>query len=322
MLGLDKNELKISETFSESSEVTLYTGDSLDFLKSVPDNSFKLILSSPPYNVGKEYEVREELAIYLEEQKKMIQELVRVLKDDGSICWQVGNYVKNGEVFPLDIYYYDLFKECGLKMRNRIIWHFGHGLHAKLRFSGRYETISWFTKTDDYTFNLDPVRVPQKYPGKRHYKGDKKGQLSGNPLGKNPTDIWEIITLDWDRQIWNIPNVKSNHPEKTEHPCQFPVELVERCILALTNEGDIVYDPYSGVGSTLLASLKNNRKAVGSDREKKYNNITRERIKAYINGTLKFRPIQRGVYQPPNEKSSNNQEDRRKNEDLRQVLSQ
>ena len=116
-------------------------------------------------------------------------------------------------------------------MRNRIIWHFGHGLHASKRFSGRYETIIWFTKSDNYYFNIDPTRIPQKYPNKKHFKGKKRGELSCNPLGKNPSDVWDI------------PNVKSNHIEKTDHPCQFPVALVERFILSTTKERDIVFDP-------------------------------------------------------------------------------
>ena len=163
-----------------------------------------------------------------------------------------------------------------LKLRNRIIWYFGHGLHASNRFSGRYETILWFSKTDDYIFNLDNVRVPSKYPGKRHFKGPKKGLPSGNPLGKNPSDIWEIVVKDWDREIWDIPNVKSNHPEKTEHPCQFPIELVERCVLALTDENSWVLDPFAGVGSTLIAAVKNNRNAMGIEKEQAYCKIANQ----------------------------------------------
>jgi DNA modification methylase len=104
--------------------------------------------------------------------------------------------VKDGEVYLLDIYFYDIFKDAGFKLRNRIIWHFEHGLHASKRFSGRYENILWFTKNDEYTFNLDSVRVPSKYPGKTHYKGEKRGLPSGNPLGKNPSDLWTILTKD------------------------------------------------------------------------------------------------------------------------------
>ena len=77
---------------------------------------------------------------------------------------------------PLDTALYPIFKSHGLRLRNRIVWHFEHGLHSSRRLSGRYETISWFTKTDDYTFNLDPIRVPSKYPNKRHFQGAERRQ--------------------------------------------------------------------------------------------------------------------------------------------------
>jgi len=245
-------------------------GDSLKKLKEFEDGKFKLIITSPPYNVGKEYEVKKSIEYYLEEQNEIIKELVRTLHPSGSICWQVGNFIDKGEVYPLDIYYYSIFKKHGLKLRNRIIWQFGHGLHSSKRFSGRYETILWFTKSDNYIFNLDLVRVPSKYPGKKHFKGPKKGQYSSNPNGKNPSDIWEIVLNDWENEIWNIPNVKANHVEKTDHPCQYPIELVERCVLALTEECDWVLDPFAGVGSTVLASLKNNRNVIGIEKVKYY----------------------------------------------------
>lgn len=149
--------------FSAESRIILHQGDSYDFLKTIPSNIATLIITSPPYNVGKEYETRTSIQAYLENQKPIIDQLVRILKNEGSICWQVGNFVDDSEVFPLDIFYYHMFKEKQLKLRNRIIWHFGHGLHASKRFSGRYETILWFSKGDNYVFNLDDVRVPAKY---------------------------------------------------------------------------------------------------------------------------------------------------------------
>jgi adenine-specific DNA-methyltransferase len=230
--------------------------------------------------------------------KPILSELVRVLRPDGSICWQVGNYVENGEVYPLDIYYYSLFKDLGMQLRNRIIWGFGHGLHASRRFSGRYETLLWFTKTDKYTFNLDPVRVPSKYPGKLHYKGPNRGKPSGNPLGKNPSDVWDVMLEEWESCYWDIPNVKSNHPEKTVHPCQFPVELAERCVLAFTNENDWVYDPFAGVGSTLIAALRRDRRCAASEQEQEYVDITRDRIHQHFTGTLKVRKIGTPVHTP------------------------
>jgi DNA modification methylase len=273
-------------------------GDCLSTLEKFDDKKFDLIITSPPYNIGKSYETKTSIEKYLETQTEIIQELVRTLSDNGSLCWQVGNYVDQGEVFPLDIYYYQIFKKLGLKLRNRIIWHFGHGLHASNRFSGRYETILWFTKTNDYIFNLDKVRIPAKYPGKLHFKGEKRGLPSGNPLGKNPSDIWEIVINDWESTLWNIPNVKSNHPEKTLHPCQFPIELVERCILALTNEDSWVLDPFAGVGSTLIAAIKNKRNVVGIEKEVEYCKITDSRIEELKEGTIKIRPINKPIHSP------------------------
>ena len=276
--------------------------DALEFCKRLPDGSVKLVMTSPPYNIGKSYETRTGIQEYIAGLEELISELERVLRDDGSICWQVGNYVDDGEVFPLDIYFYPLFKSLGLKLRNRIIWHFGHGLHCSRRFSGRYEVILWFTKSDAYTFNLDDVRIPAKYPGKKYFKGSKKGELSGNPKGKNPEDVWEMIIDrlidDWDAEIWDIPNVKNNHPEKEAHPCQFPVELAERCVLALTNKGDCVLDPFAGVGSSLIAALKNGRSALGCDRVRKYVDIGLDRIARLRAGSLITRPIYREIYEP------------------------
>jgi len=247
----------------------------------------QLIVTSPPYNIGKRYERRTSLERYVAEQAGTIAECVRLLDDHGSICWQVGNHIAtDGEVVPLDILLYPLFKNHGLKLRNRIVWHFEHGLHCTKRFSGRHETILWFTKGDDYRFDLDPVRVPPKYPGKKHFKGPKAGQLSCNPLGKNPGDVWVI------------PNVKANHCEKTEHPCQFPVELVERLVLSMTNEGDSVLDPYMGVGSSVLAALKHGRHGYGCDVEQQYIDIAWERIRELRAGTLRTRPMNKPVYDP------------------------
>ena len=276
--------------------------NALEFSRKLPDNSVKLVITSPPYNIGKEYETKTGIDTYIANMKPMLTEFVRILAEDGSLCWQTGNYVENGEIYPLDIYFYPYFKELGLHLRNRIIWHFGHGLHCSKRFSGRYETILWFTKSNEYTFNLDDVRIPSKYPGKKYFKGDKKGQFSGNPKGKNPEDVWEMtverLIDDWDAQIWDIPNVKNNHPEKVDHPCQFPIELVERCVLALTNKNDIVYDPFAGVGSTLLAALKNGRFAYGTEWEQKYVDIGLERINLLRMDTLPMRPIYQSIWKP------------------------
>ena len=276
----------ISERFSNSENIVVYHGDCLKLLSTIPDESLQLIVTSPPYNIGKEYEKRLKLENYLEQQAAVIRECVRSLSPRGSICWQVGNYVDNGSIIPLDTVLYPILTNLGLKMRNRIIWHFEHGLHCSRRFSGRYETIIWFTKSDNYVFNLDPVRVPQKYPGKKYFKGPNAGKHSCNPLGKNPGDFWVI------------PNVKSNHVEKTDHPCQFPVELIERLVLSMTNEKDWVFDPFLGTGTSIIAAIRQNRRGVGADVMPQYVRLARQRIEQEIAGTLRTRPMNQPVYDP------------------------
>ncbi len=269
-----------------SPEPILFCEDNLAFMARFPDAMMKLVITSPPYNLGKEYESKTSLDSYLYAQERVIKECVRLLHPQGSICWQVGNYVRNAEIIPLDTVLYPVFRAEGLKLRNRIVWCFGHGLHCAKRLSGRYETINWWTKGDNYTWNLDPIRVPAKYPGKRHFKGPRMGQLSGNPKGKNPTDVWAF------------PNVKSNHPEKTVHPCQFPVELAERLVLSMTDAGDAVLDPYMGVGSAIIAALMHGRAAYGCDIVPQYVEIARQRVRELRAGILKTRPMGKPIYDP------------------------
>ncbi|MBN1618873.1 site-specific DNA-methyltransferase [Candidatus Dojkabacteria bacterium] len=292
-----KQNLKINNTFSIKADVTLYLGDRLDLIEQIKQcgDKAELIITSPPYNTGKEYEEQTSLEEYIKAQSQTISACVDILSETGSICWQVGHYIKgssrNKEAFPLDLVLYPIFKENGLILKNRVVWHFGHGLHETVRFSGRHETILWFVRSENYTFNLDPIRIPQKYPGKRSYRGDKIGKPSGNPSGKNPSDVWDI------------PNVKANHIEKTEHPCQFPVGMINRLVLGLTNEGDLVFDPYIGVGTSAVSAVLNNRRAAGADIMQKYLDIAEERIRKAWEGTLKIRPMNKPVYKPSGRES-------------------
>jgi adenine-specific DNA-methyltransferase len=256
----------------------------------------QLVLTSPPYNVGKIYERGSSMSLeeYLRWLAPIAEQICAKVADRGSICWQVGNFVRDTQVFPLDFFFYDMFTKHGFKLRERIIWRFNFGLHALKRLSGRYETLLWFTKTDAYTFNLDDIRVPQLYPGKRHpsRKGiAKAGKPSGNPLGKNPGDFWTFSAENCfiNDPVWELPNVKASHPELTIHPCQFPHELAERCILAFSNPSDIILDPFIGAGTSAVAALKAGRKSIGIDKSGEYIELTRKRVDALRNGTLNLR---------------------------------
>ena len=284
----------------------LWHGDVENFLDILPEYPlFDLVITSPPYNIGKPYEQKQKLNTYLKWQKRIIQKIVIRLKPTGSLCWQVGNFLekrkggRSSTILPLDIVFYEMFRELDLKLRNRIIWHFGHGLHCRYRFSGRYEMVLWFTKTDNYTFNLDDVRIEPKYPGKRHFKGPNAGEYSCNPKWKNPEDVWTFNDKDltiWDQAIWDIPNVKSNHIEKTEHPCQFPIALIDRFVLALTNPGELVFDPFAGVSSAGVAALLNSRRFWGCELEEKYINTAKDRLELAVKGHVKYRPFEKPIY--------------------------
>lgn len=285
-------QLRLSANYTQANHVTLRTGKCLSFLKSLPSDSARLVVTSPPYNIKKSYERRRQtLDEYKKSQRDVVAECLRILMPGGSLCWQVGQHINgHGQIIPLDMLLHEVFWSFHvsheLRLRNRMIWHFEHGLHCLRRFSGRYEVILWYTKGDDYYFNVDEMRVPQKYPGKKAYRGPKKGKPSGNPLGKNPGDVWAF------------PNVKGNHVEKTIHPCQFPIELAERLIVSLSKPNDLVVDPYAGVGSTLVAAVLNNRRSAGVDTVREYVDEARCRIRAAHLGDLRYRPRTRPVYQP------------------------
>lgn len=276
--------MRIYRKYRPTNKATLYCGDCIDLLKELPSESVDLVITSPPYCMGKEYEdPHNDIESFKEQHTRMFDELYRIVKPGGSVCWQVGYHISERCIVPLDCIVYEIFTsmsehyERPFILRNRIIWTFGHGLNSTNRFSGRHETILWFTKGEQTVFNLDDVRVPQKYPGKRYYKGPNKGQLSGNPLGKNPSDVWDI------------PNVKAKHVEKTDHPCQFPVALPQRLIKALTNPNDLILDPFMGSGTTGVAALLEGRRFVGAEVVEKYYQISRTRLKSAADGSLRVR---------------------------------
>lgn len=265
--------------------VSILNDDCNVALKHLARESVDLIVTSPPYCMKKAYESPDDdINTFRQCHEEIFDKIYRVLKPGGSICWQVGYHVSQACVIPLDFIVYEIFTNNSRKLkyplilRNRIMWTFGHGLNSERRFSGRHETILWFTKGAATTFNLDAVRVPQKYPGKRAYKGKNKGKLTGNPIGKNPSDVWDI------------PNVKANHVEKTGHPCQFPVAIPSRLIRALTNPEAVVLDPFMGSGSTGVAAILENRSFIGIEKAADYFKIAKKRLSEADEGVVRIRP--------------------------------
>lgn len=278
------SEVIINNDFKPENKITLFNGDCLKLLKTMPDECVDLIVTSPPYCMRKAYEdPHNDIETFKNLHQNIFSDIYRVLKPCGSLCWQIGYHVSEKCIIPLDYIIYDLFaglskeKELPLILRNRIIWTFGHGLNSTKRFSGRHETILWFTKGEKYSFDLDKVRVPQKYPGKRSYRGPNKGKLSGNPLGKNPSDVWEI------------PNVKAKHIEKTDHPCQFPVAIPQRLIKALAPINGVVLDPFMGSGTTGVAAVLQGCFFIGIELDSNYFEIAKKRIEDAVEGNAKIR---------------------------------
>lgn len=289
--------MRIYKRYNDKNTVTLHNGNCIELLKKLPDESVDLVITSPPYCIGKAYEdPRDDIETFKKQHQEIFEHLYRIVKIGGSICWQIGYHILDMCVIPLDYTVYDIFTslsrnyEHPLILRNRIIWTFGHGLNSTTRFSGRHETILWFTKGRQTTFNLDNVRIPQKYPGKRYYKGPNKGELSGNPLGKNPSDVWDI------------PNVKANHIEKTDHPCQFPVAIPQRLIKALAPPNGLVLDPFMGSGTTGVAAIIEGRRFAGSEIIDSYYQIATNRLKDAFNGNAKIREDKPVI--PPDQNTS------------------
>lgn len=265
---LDPNDELRGATLNDHSSHRdlIHMGDCLPWLQSLPDDSVDCIVSSPPYNIGKEYERRRALQHYLAEQSQVLRECVRVLKPTGSIFWQVGSYSINGSLVPLDVKFFPIIEELGMIPRNRIVWIRPHGLHARNKFSARHETILWFTKSDNYKFSLDEIRVPQKYQNKKSWRGANKGELTCNPAGKNPGDIWAF------------QNVKHNHEERTIHPAQFPEDMVSRMVLSTTAPGDTVLDPYMGTGTVAVVARDHGRHFLGAEIDETYHRVAVRRL--------------------------------------------
>jgi len=253
-------------------DFVLIYGDAFKYVRGIPRKSIKLIMTSPPYNIGKEYEKKKKFDDYLYDMQKLIENLKNVLRDDGIVVWQVGNYIERRsnvtEIFPLDYYFTDIFISAGFRFLERVVWRFGHGLNATKKFSGRYETLLVFCKADYL-----PKHQIRRY-------NDIPNELKS-----------KIVMNSWIEKIWNIPNVKSNHVEKYKHPCQFPIELVERVVYAYTEKNDVVLDPFAGVSSTLIATIKCGRKAIGIEIDMKYIKISKERHIKFLNNKLKIREM-------------------------------
>ncbi len=253
----------------EAPNVLLYKGDCLELMKLLGEDVFDLVVTSPPYNIGKAYEQTRSLEEYLAWSEKWIKEVYRLTKAQGSFWLNLGYLTIPNKAHAVPISYL-LWDKIPFYLIQEVVWNYGAGVAAKRFFSPRNEKFMWYVKdANNYTFNLDDVRDPNvKYPNQK-----KNGKIKVNPLGKNPTDVWQIpkVTSGQNR----------SSKERTPHPAQFPKALIERIIKSSSNEGDIILDPFMGSGTTAEVALQNNRVVVGFEIKKDYIDVSSERLEKF-----------------------------------------
>lgn len=246
---------------------TLYHGDSLEFLNAWDGATWDLTITSPPYNIGKSYEGKLSLQDYLDWSGEWIRAVFRTTAENGTFWLNVG-YTPihpDGKAVPLP---YLLWNVSDFYLVQEIVWNYGAGVAGKKFFSPRNEKFLWYVKNrNGYTFNLDDVRDPNvKYP--RQYKN---GKLKVNPLGKNPSDVWQFP------KVTSGKNRSSS--ERMPHPAQFPEAVIERIVKASSNPRDLVFDPFMGSGTTAVAATRFGRQVVGVEIKEEYCEIA---VKRYL----------------------------------------
>lgn len=250
--------------------VAIYNMDCLEGMRRLPADIIDLTVTSPPYNIGKEYEKIAQIDAYIKWCEDWLTEVFNKTAKDGAFWLNVG-YVKiphKGLAVPIP---YILWDKTNFYLIQELVWNYGAGVACRKRLSPRNEKLLWYVKNPKkYTFNLDSIRDPNvKYPNQK-----KNGKLKCNPLGKNPSDVWQIA------KVTSGKNRSSK--ERTPHPAQFPAELIDRVIKACSNKGDIVLDPFIGSGTTAECAIKNGRYVVGFELEEKYINFAASRLSNFI----------------------------------------
>jgi len=254
------------------SGISVYGGDCLELMRRLPTGTVSLTVTSPPYNIGKEYERLLTVPQYLDWCDAWLAEIYRITSPTGAFWLNLGYFEVPGKAKALPIAYL-LWDRIPFYILQEIVWNYGAGVAAKKMFSPRNEKFLWCVKDPQrYTFNLDPVRDKNvKYP---HQK--KNGKLKCNPLGKNPGDVWQIP------KVTSGTNRASR--ERTPHPAQFPTAVLDRIVKACSNESDLVFAPFLGSGSTLEVCLRNHRQGLGFEIRPDYVRLCADRLATIVRG--------------------------------------
>ena len=244
-------------------------GDCRELLKTVPDASVKLVVTSPPYNIGKPYGAYTD-RIVLNEWEDLIRdvtrEVARILTPDGSFFLNLSPvpFGKDKEILPLPFIGYQIMQENGLRLRNMITWTFNNMQNCTNRLSGRYENILWGVKDlNNYVFNLDDIRIPYITQNDKRLEGGK---------GRNPTDVWYFDRVN------NMTKKKLN----LQHPCVYPLPKIIRILKMSSNPGDTILDPFVGSGTSLVAAKILGRKGIGFEIDEKYIDEIKMRLREEV----------------------------------------
>ncbi|MDT5158178.1 MAG: adenine-specific DNA-methyltransferase [Acidobacteriota bacterium] len=274
----------LGEPYYYNDGCLIYNLDCLAAMQALPDALVHLTVTSPPYNIGKEYEEPLPLEHYLEWCGSWLNEVHRITIVNGAFWLNLGyvNIPGCGKAIPLP---YLIWNKSPFYFIQEIVWNYSAGIAGKIFFSPRNEKFLWYVKThDEYTFNLDEVRDPNvKYPNQK-----KNGKIKVNPLGKNPTDVWQIPKVTSGRN--------RSSKERTPHPAQFPVTVVDRIIRATSNKEEVILDPFMGSGTTVVAALNLQRYVVGFELKEEYCEIAAKRIENYL-GVKQLEGIQQRMFE-------------------------
>jgi len=259
-LSIDENAAH-PQKYYEHPNGQLWCGDSIEWLKNMEDESVDLIFADPPYNIKKaDWDNFESQEKYIAWSLKWIKEAARVLKNTGSLYICGFSEILADLKHPSSRY----FKSC-----RWIIWHYKNKANLGKDWGRSHESILLFRKSKKFTFNVDEVRIPYgehtlKYPShpqaetSQYGNGKNKKIWTPNPLGAKPKDVIEI------------PTTCNGMHEKTPHPTQKPEELVRKIILASSNEGDLVIDPFCGSGTSSVCAEQLRRKWKSCDISTEY----------------------------------------------------
>ena len=262
---------KLGKPFYSESGFILYCGDCTEFLETLKGSDLKvnLTVTSPPYNIGKEYETKTSVESYVNWCSKWISQVYDLTSDTGSFWLNLGYFEVPNKCLCVPIPYL-LWDKSPFYMLQEIVWQYGAGVASKRRLSPRNEKWVYYAKNPlEYTFNLDDIRDPNvKYPNQK-----KNGKYRCNPLGKNPSDVWEIPKV--------TTGINRSSKERTGHPAQFPLAVVERIILASSNQTELILDPFAGSCSVGVASLGLGRLFLGFEARSDYCEMAVERFRSF-----------------------------------------